>query len=380
MPELTDGVLRLRGHTEADLPGVVAQARDPESVRWTTVPVPYAEADAHTWALEVIPAGWRDGSSYSFAIEEVATGAFCGTVDVRPRDPGAAEVGYGLAPAARGRGLMTRALGLAADWAFAPVDLGGLGLEVLHWQAHVGNWASRRVAWRLGFRVEGAVRGLCGQRGELHDAWVGSLRRDDSRLPVNRWIEAPVLHGRGLVLRPWRESDASAVVEACTDPVSRRWLPELPEPYDEPVALEFVRSREGEHAEGRALHLAAAADEHGPAIGSFSVGGLDSRPGAAPGSGEIGYWMHPGARGSGVATEAVRLLVRHAFVPAADAGLGLRRLVVRAATGNRASQLVAERNGFVRVGRQRQALPRRDGEPDDLVYFDLLAHEHPVAG
>ncbi|MEK8229155.1 GNAT family N-acetyltransferase [Oerskovia sp. M15] len=47
---------------------------------------------------------------------------------------------------------MTEAARIVVDWAF---DDEGLGLSRMVWCAYTGNWPSRRVAWRLGFRVEG---------------------------------------------------------------------------------------------------------------------------------------------------------------------------------------------------------------------------------
>lgn len=79
---------------------------------------------------------------------------------------------------------MTAAGRLVTDWAFDPE---GAGLARLFWQAYLGNWASRRVAWRLGFRVEGAVRGFALQRGVRRDAWVGTLLPGDPREPVEPW-------------------------------------------------------------------------------------------------------------------------------------------------------------------------------------------------
>ncbi len=66
-----------------------------------------------------------------------------------------------------------------------------------------------------------------------------------------------------------------------------------------------------------------------------------------PTSGEIGYWAHPDARGRGLVTEAVALAVRHAMHPD---GLDRRRLTLHAAAGNDASNAVALRTGFERVG------------------------------
>jgi RimJ/RimL family protein N-acetyltransferase len=92
-------------------------------------------------------------------------------------------------------------------------------------------------------------------------------------------------------------------------------------------------------------------------------------------SAEIGYWAHPAARGRGVMTAAVRLAVRHAFVPAEDGGLGLHRLTVLHADGNVGSQRVIERNGFTYVGREREQARLRDGTYVDHLAYDLLASE-----
>ena len=75
-------------------------------------------------------------------------------------------------------------------------------------------------------------------------------------------------------------------------------------------------------------------------------------------------------------SEAVRLAVRHAFVPADEGGLGRRRLRLNVADGNVASQRVALRGGFVEVGRDRLAERLGDGSYVDLVRYDLLASEY----
>ena len=79
-------------------------------------------------------------------------------------------------------------------------------------------------------------------------------------------------------------------------------------------------------------------------------------------------------------SEAVRLAVRHAFVPREDGGLGRKRLRLTAADGNSASQHIARANGFVEVGRDRQAEPLGDGAFADLVRFDLLVDEWDAFG
>lgn len=370
-PTLSDGVVQLRMHRREDIPGIIAQATDPESIHWTTVPLPYGVADAEEFALRVIPTSWANHTSYAFAIIDLADGAFCGTVDIRPQEPGAAEVGYGLGSAARGRGIMTRALRLAIDWAFADPHEGGLGLQVLRWKAHVGNFASRRVAWRVGFRVEGTVRRLCAQRGELRDAWIGTLLPDDPREPTTPWFDVPTLHGDGVALRRWRESDAPTIVGKFDDPAIQRWLGGgWARPAKETPA-EFLEQRELEHASGSALNFAVALAADRIAVGSCFLNGRPTLSDTAV----VGYWLHPAWRGRGLATEAVRLLVRHAVSSIADGGLGLRRLTIHAAADNIAAQRVAEKVGFVRGGFERAATRLGNGSYADLIGYDLLASD-----
>lgn len=170
-PELTDGAdLVLRLPVVADVDDIVAKCRDPEFKRWTTVPVPYGEADAEEF-LRQVKRGWQANVA-AFAI--ACDGRYGGGVDLRFDGVGGAEVGFGLAPWARGKGVMTRALRLALAWGFELPEI-----AVVYWRAQVGNWASRRVAIRCGFRMEGAVPDLLEQRGERRDGWIGSLRRGE---------------------------------------------------------------------------------------------------------------------------------------------------------------------------------------------------------
>ena len=133
--------------------------------------------------LKRVAEGWRANVAM-FAV--AYRGRFSGSVDLRFDGLGGAEVGYGLAPWARGTGVMTRALRLLLAWGFELP-----GIEVVYWRAQVGNWASRRVAGRCGFRIDGTVRGLLEQRGERRDAWIGSLRRGE---PLTGQPDSPA-HG-----------------------------------------------------------------------------------------------------------------------------------------------------------------------------------------
>ncbi len=173
-PPLADEAILLRLPREADAPAIAEACVDPEIARWVPLPVPYTLADARAF-LETAADGWASGPDSVFAIEERASGALVGLIDLhRGTTPDRAWVGYWLAPAARGRGLATRAVRLVAAWAFTDPALERLELMTL-----VGNDASGRVALRAGFRREGILRRYLDVRGALLDAVMYAMVRED---------------------------------------------------------------------------------------------------------------------------------------------------------------------------------------------------------
>lgn len=115
--------------------------------RWTTIPLPYGP-DEEARFLAHVREGWGRGSEAAFAIE--FEGQLAGHLDLRLEEGSWAEVGYAAAPWVRGQGVMTRCLRMALHWAFTTLDLEGV-----HWRALGGNTASKRVAEKGGFRMEG---------------------------------------------------------------------------------------------------------------------------------------------------------------------------------------------------------------------------------
>lgn len=355
-PTLTDGVVTLRAHRPADVPAVLEQSQDPESQRWTTVPVPYAQPDAEFFVGELMPGGWADDSEWGFALE--ADGRYVGSASLRPKGPGRAEIGFGSHPWARGKGYVERGLRLLLQWGFAERDL-----HTVIWWAQVGNWASRKVAWRLGFTVEGTVRSWQPQRGELRDAWVGTLLRDDPRGPRTTWLDNPVVEGEGVRLRPFTAADVPRIVEGIGDADTQYWLSFMPRDPDEAAGRRYLEQVTERLAAGSTLTWAWCAADEGRLLGAVGIYRLDGEP-------EVGYWTHPEARGRGLTVRAAVLATDHAF-----GTLGLDRLAGYAAAGNVASWKVLERLGMQRTGVHRQAVRTADGTPTDLLGYDLLAAE-----
>ncbi len=356
-PTLTDGVVTLRAHRADDLPRMVEQCRDPLSIAWTTVPVPYAESDAEEYALRVLPAGWTEGTEWAFAVE--LEGRYAGTVSLRDEGPGRAEIAYGSHPDVRGTGAVLRALRLLVDWGF-----GELGLESIVWQAFTGNWPSRRVAWRLGFNVDGTLRRYLPQRGERRDAWIGTLLEDDPREPRSTWLDVPVLEGDGFRLRPVRASDAPRIQEGTAEPTTAHWLGHKPAPYTMDDATTYVERRRELAATGQCVTWAVADPEDDRILGTVLWFNW-----TADVECEVGWWLHPDARGRGLATRAVRLLVGHVFE-----ALGVQRVKACVAVDNTSSRQVAESVDFRQYGVERLGANVRDGWVD-MALYDVTAAE-----
>jgi RimJ/RimL family protein N-acetyltransferase len=321
------------------------------------VPVPYAASDAEEFGLHVLPAAWADGSEWGFAVE--FEGRYAGTISLRDEGPGRAEIAYGSHPDVRGTGTVLRSLRMLVDWGF---DV--LGLETIVWQAFTGNWASRKAAWRLGFTVEGTLRQYLPQRGERRDAWIGTLLKDDPREPQSTWLEVPVLEGEGFRLRPVRESDAPRIHEGTAEPETQRWLGHKPAPYTLDDAIAYVQKRRELEATGTCVTWVIADPEDDRVLGTILwfnwTAGVEC---------EIGYWVHPEARGRGLAVRATRLVVSHVFET-----LGVKRVTAFAAADNVASRRVIERVGFRLYGIERYGAWVRDDHVD-MALYDVTASE-----
>lgn len=362
VPSLTDGEVTLRAHVDADVPRIVEQCRDPESVKWTTVPTPYAESDARSWVAEVIASGWVAETTYVFAIEY--GGQFAGSIDLRIKGGGEAEIGYGLHPGARGQGVLRRAMDVILDWGFDH------DIDVVHWRAIVGNWNSRRVVWRLGFTFGPTIPRLLPDREERQDGWTGWIGRDDPREPVEPWLQAPALGAEGVRLRPWRESDASRLVQIADDPVVRQWLPGLPLPEaPEDVPRYLRRIREGA-ANNERVAWCVADPETDQALGNIAL--FEFEDDADNLTAQVGYWAHPDARGRGLMAAAMNAACAWALTPSGDGGLGARRLYLLTSVRNTAARALAERAGFVHVGTERASGPVAGGGFEDSALYDRL--------
>jgi RimJ/RimL family protein N-acetyltransferase len=184
---LTTGRLVLRTvgpeHTDA----VHAAAQDPDIQRWTTIPSPYLPEHAHSFTHELVPQGWANGSMLTFGLFLPEGEELVGMLGLTMHSLSVTEIGFWGTREYRGKGYVTEATVAACHWAFTrlPVDR-------VEWRAEVGNLASRAVAERAGFVVEGVLRSAIVHGGVRRDCWVGSLLPSDLGLPSTApYLPAP---------------------------------------------------------------------------------------------------------------------------------------------------------------------------------------------
>jgi RimJ/RimL family protein N-acetyltransferase len=366
VPVLTDGDVTLRAYTLDDLDGVVETCTDPDMIAWTTVPTPYTSAEGVEWITKHVPDMWAEGNDYGFVIEAAhpdGVRRYSGGISLRLRADGVAEIGFGVHPAVRGAGVCRRAVKLLADWAFS-----ACGVEVLVWYAQVGNWASRRVVWANGFSFDGMIAQYLMQRGTRKDAWVGTLRASDSREPKNIWWIPPVLESERIRLRPFADADAARLFELFHDERSKHFGGRVSGVVQTDGAAQLLRIRE-QNATGRMINWCVADRVSDQLIGHmqlFDLEGLDDSE-VKP-----GYSIHPDARGRGILTEALGLLVDWTFRPVAEGGFGKRRITISTAGTNAASRHAAERAGFTHIATHPLAFTIGESDFDDEVIYHRL--------
>jgi RimJ/RimL family protein N-acetyltransferase len=156
----------------ADLERLIA---DPEVLYHTRIPEPPPEGFARRWVARY-EQGRSDGSAEGFAIHG-DDGAFLGLA-LAPeidRDGGEVELGYIVAPEARGRGVATEALRRLTRWA-----LDELGAQRIYLLIDAVNAPSLRVAERCGYVREGVLRSTHLKQKRRVDAVVWSRLPSDA--------------------------------------------------------------------------------------------------------------------------------------------------------------------------------------------------------
>lgn len=148
----------------------------------------------------------------------------------------------------------------------------------------------------------------------------------------------------------------------------RRWLAWVDGTRTAADSLKFIQLALHQFSQKEALHCGIWF--RGQLAGLIGFNKIDWPDRSA----EIGYWLGHSYQGQGLMTRACRALINHGF-----GELGLNRIEIQCAAGNRRSCAIPERLGFAREGLLRQAGWLNDRFVDHYVY-GLVAAEWRVPG
>jgi ribosomal-protein-alanine N-acetyltransferase len=168
----------LTGIRQTDKPALLEHLSAPHVYKTTlNIPYPYTAEDADWWIKKRIDHTERVGQEVSFAIRD-AQHKLIGIVSADGLAPGTthkAEIGYWLAEPYWKQGIMTDAVRAYVAYAFGE-------LQVLRLTAHVFefNAGSARVLEKNGFKLEGRLRKHFRKGGELLDARIYGLLKEEA--------------------------------------------------------------------------------------------------------------------------------------------------------------------------------------------------------
>ena len=166
------------------------------------------------------------------------------------------------------------------------------------------------------------------------------MRRPLFLVPYHPGME---IRDEDLLLRPLSTADLDTLVLALNDPDIVRFIPGVPAPYTRADAKAWLKRCAEVWRTGESCPLAIVDAESDELLGSIEVHF------AGP---TVGYWVVQEARGRGVATRALQLVC---------SATELRPLRLTTHPDNHASQRVAEKAGFKRIGSTADHPAFRDG-------------------
>lgn len=174
-------------------------------------------------------------------------------------------------------------------------------------------------------------------------------------------MSIPILETDRLILRGFREADASDVQALAGRFEIADTTLTIPYPYEDGMAEAWIAQHERtfEKCQGVTFAIAFKSDDF--LVGAISLMGIEAGHQA-----ELGYWVGVPYWGQGVCTEAGRSAVAYAF-----SQLGLLRLHARHLSRNPSSGRVLQKIGFLHEGSRRWHV-RKWGRLEDVEEYGLL--------
>lgn len=169
-------------------------------------------------------------------------------------------------------------------------------------------------------------------------------------------MHVPTIRRENYILRPWETEDAGSLTSHANNPrIARNLRDGFPYPYtlkDARQWLEMVKENKSD--------LILAIEVEGEAAGGIGLHGMKD---VYRYNAELGYWLSEKFWGRGIISDAIGVLVNHAFTHT-------RWLRIYAAIYdyNTPSMRVLEKNGFTREAIHRKAVMKEGKLLDEHLY------------
>jgi len=176
--------------------------------------------------------------------------------------------------------------------------------------------------------------------------------------------EIPTIECERLILRPFVPEDASEVQRLAGDRAIADTTLNIPHPYKDGMAEEWISSHKGAFAQGQGVTFAVTGKSDGSLLGAIGLMGKTGGHQA-----EMGYWVGKPYWNMGFCTEAGKAMLKFAF-----SELGLIRVHASYLSRNPASGRVMEKLGMKHEGTRRHHVRKWD-KFEDLELYGILKEE-----
>ena len=175
----------------------------------------------------------------------------------------------------------------------------------------------------------------------------------------------PSLRSKRLLLRPFLLADAPDVQRLAGDKAIAATTANIPHPYEDGVAEEWIGKHPEQFEQGKAVHLAIS-DLRSQRL--FGAIGLTIS--AEHRRAELGYWIGRLYWSNGYCTEAARAVLAYAFD-----SLALNRVTAQHFLRNPASGCVMQKIGMTREGHLRAHIKKWD-KFEDVICYGILQSQY----
>ncbi len=177
-------------------------------------------------------------------------------------------------------------------------------------------------------------------------------------------LSQPSIETARLILRPFQLSDAAAVQELAGERDIADTTMNIPHPYEDGMAEEWIAGHEPGYSEGEGATFAITLR-----VDTALIGAIGLRVDRSLNKAELGYWVGKPFWNHGYATEAAAAVLAFGFDE-----LGLNRIQARHLARNPSSGRVMEKAGMLREGIARQDAIKWE-QYEDLVSYALLLED-----